>query len=206
MYGGLGMANLGNQLELDRCPHCGTDRPNLYRVAHFKVPDAGGTEKVWVGYACARCGGAVFGWYWALSGSTYAEEVFPSPQVVDEAIPERARAYLAQALQSLSAPAGAVMLTASAVDALLKEKGYVDGSLHSRIDTAAKDHVITEDMAAWAHEIRLDANDQRHADVASQLPTTEDAAQTIEFATALGQFMFVLPSRVRRGISAAKGS
>lgn len=199
------MVDLGSHLELERCPHCGIDRPNLSRATRFGTADAGGAERVWVGYACARCGGVVFGWHWALSGSS-AEAIFPPPQVVDEAIPERARTYLAQALQSVNAPAGAVMLTASAVDALLKEKGYVDGTLHSRIDTAAKDHVITEDMAAWAHEIRLDANDQRHADVASQLPTTEDAAQTIEFATALGQFMFVLPSRVRRGISAAKGS
>jgi hypothetical protein len=31
------------------------------------------------------------------------------------------------------------------------------------------------------------------------LPTPEDAVKVIEFATALGQFLFVLPARVERG-------
>lgn len=51
------------------------------------------------------------------------------------------------------------MLAASAVDALLKLKGYTAGSLYARIEKAAEDHVITQDMAKWAHEVRLDAND-----------------------------------------------
>jgi Domain of unknown function (DUF4145) len=55
------------------------------------------------------------------------------------------------------------MLAASAVDAMLKHKNYTVGSLKDRIDKAANDHLITSEMAAWAHEIRLDANDERHA-------------------------------------------
>jgi len=91
------------------------------------------------------------------------------------------------------------MLTASAVDAMLKEKGYKDGTLYRRIDDAAKDHLITSEMAAWAHEIRLEANDQRHADEGSSLPNAADAAKAIEFANALAQFLYVLPARVERG-------
>jgi hypothetical protein len=91
------------------------------------------------------------------------------------------------------------MLTASSVDAMLKSKGYKEGTLYSRIDQAAKDHVITEEMAAWAHEIRLDANDQRHSDEAAPLPNEADAEKVIEFASALAQFLFVLPARVARG-------
>ena len=55
-------------------------------------------------------------------------------------------------------------------------------------------------MAHWAHEVRLDANDQRHADQAADLPTTEDAKRVIDFASAFAEFLFVLPSRVQRGI------
>lgn len=91
------------------------------------------------------------------------------------------------------------MLTASAVDAMLKDKGFKDGSLYTRIDTAAKDHLITDEMAAWAHEIRLDANDQRHADEEGVLPSAADAEKVIEFASALAQFLYVLPARVERG-------
>jgi hypothetical protein len=98
------------------------------------------------------------------------------------------------------------MLAASSVDAMLKAKGYKEGSLYSRIDKAAKDHVITPEMAAWAHEVRLDANDQRHADEGAALPTGDDARRVVEFTSALGQFLFVLPSRVQRGLEAAKSS
>ena len=54
-------------------------------------------------------------------------------------------------------------------------------------------------MAAWAHEVRLDANDQRHADEGAPLPAEADAAKVIEFAKALAEFLFVLPARVARG-------
>jgi hypothetical protein len=95
------------------------------------------------------------------------------------------------------------MLTASAVDAMLKAKGFTEGSLYKRIDQAASEHAITSDMAAWAHDIRVDANDERHADDKTALPTEADAQRCVEFARALAEFMFVLPERVRRGRAAA---
>ena len=82
---------------------------------------------------------------------------------------------------------------------MLKEKGYRDGSLHSRIETAANDHLITEEMAAWAHEIRLDANAQRHADESAPLPSEADAKKVVEFAQTLAHFLFVLPTMVKSG-------
>jgi predicted protein tyrosine phosphatase len=82
---------------------------------------------------------------------------------------------------------------------MLKDKGYKEGSLNSRIDQAAKAHLITAEMAAWAHEIRLDANDQRHADEDAALPAEADARKVIDFASALAQFLYVLPARVARG-------
>ncbi|BAP41280.1 putative uncharacterized protein [Pseudomonas sp. StFLB209] len=124
--------------------------------------------------------------------------MWPAAQSVDEAVPARAKDFLEQAVKSLQAPAGAVILAASSVDAMLKEKGLKEGSLYKRIDTAAQQHLITEEMAAWAHEVRLGANDQRHADDDAPLPSTEDAQQAIEFVQALAQFLFVLPSRVAR--------
>jgi len=95
------------------------------------------------------------------------------------------------------------MLAASAVDAMLKAKNFTTGSLYARIDEAAKKHVITPEMAQWAHDVRLDAKDQHHADDSAPLPTTDDARRAVDFAAALGQFMFVLPARVQRGLSQA---
>ncbi len=98
------------------------------------------------------------------------------------------------------------MLCASAVDAMLKAKGYTSGNLYGRINKAADDHLITEGMKEWAHEVRLDANDQRHADEAAALPTTAAAQRSIEFAQALGQFLFVLPAQVARGRAATQAT
>ncbi len=98
------------------------------------------------------------------------------------------------------------MLSASAVDAMLKEKGYTKDSLYKRIDQAAADHLITDAMAKWAHEIRLDANEQRHADVSATLPTDKDAKLTFDFAIAFAEYLFVLPSKVASGITDATAS
>lgn len=98
------------------------------------------------------------------------------------------------------------MLTASAVDAMLKEKGYKDGDLYPRINKAVEDGLITEEMGQWAHEIRLDANDQRHADENADLPDAANASKCIEFARSLAQFLFVLPAQVQRGLSSAQNT
>lgn len=176
--------------------------PNLSRQNLFETTDhTNANRRVWSIYVCGRCGGVVT----AASTNPDAEvlEVFPMGEVVDELIPERPKAYLQQALESIHAPAGAVMLAASAVDAMLKAKEYIDGSLYHRIDKAKNANLITEDMAKWAHEVRLDANEQRHADAATDLPTQDDAVRIINFATALGEILFVLPQRVQRGIQDA---
>ena len=86
---------------------------------------------------------------------------------------------------------------------MLKAKALTSGSLYSRIDEAAKQNLITEEMAKWAHEVWLDANDQRHSDEQAPLPDRAQAEKCVEFATALAQLMFVLPARVRRGLASA---
>jgi hypothetical protein len=88
----------------------------------------------------------------------------------------------------------------------LKAEGYKDGTLYERIDLAAKNHLITDSMAKWAHEVRLDANDQRHADENAPLPTEADARHSVDFAMSLAQFLIVLPARVKRGLAKATGT
>lgn len=189
----------GNQLALARCPHCGTARPLLLLKWYELSEDCNGNSKsYWAVYRCNTCGGMVA----AVSPDGALSPVsryWPASVEVAEDIPPRARDYLTQAADSLQSPSGAVMLCASSIDAMLKASGYKDGSLYARIDKSAEDHVITADMAAWAHEVRLDANDQRHADEEAPLPTLADAKRAFEFAQALAQLMFVLPARVARG-------
>lgn len=192
--------NQGNQLPLDRCPHCNVAKPLLTRLlGPVATKDhADGNERAWSNYVCASCGGVMLVCS-PQNANTNITHFWPPPQAVADVVPARAKEFLSQAIASQHAPAGAVMLTASAVDAMLKDKGYKDGSLNARIDAAARDHLITTEMAAWAHEIRLDTNDQRHADEGAVLPSAADSAKVIEFASALAQFLYVLPARVERG-------
>lgn len=187
------------QLELARCPHCSVASPHLALAWNVTTTDhSGSQQRYWVVYRCASCGGLILTAGHG-SGMGTVVEMYPLAPHVDEAVPERAREYLNQALETLHAPAGAVMLTASAVDAMLKVKGYKNGSLNDRIRKAAADHLITDEMAAWAHDVRLDANEQRHADEQAPLSTQDDARRTVDFALALAEYLFVLPGRVKRG-------
>ena len=191
--------NHGSQLPLDRCPHCGVARPVLVQQWKASTKDhADQNPRFWTGYKCYSCGGIVMA-VSPHSAGAEINQIWPAQDTVSDTVPPRAREFLSQAIASIHAPSGAVMLTASAVDAMLKERGLKSGSLNARIDEAAANHLITAEMAAWAHEIRLDANDQRHADEAASLPTAEDASKALEFAKALAQFLYVLPARVARG-------
>ncbi|MCW2362675.1 MULTISPECIES: DUF4145 domain-containing protein [Sphingobium] len=125
-------------------------------------------------------------------------QIHPEMEVVSDVLPLRAKKFLQQAIESRHAPDGALMLAASAIDAMLKEMSYKDGSLYSRIETATRDGVLTAEMREWAHEIRLSANEPRHADDDFEGATPEDAEQVIEFSKALGQYLFELPAKVKK--------
>jgi hypothetical protein len=200
------MPTLSNNLVLDRCPHCRVDQPLLALVANHESKDHAGHNGRWWGlYSCRRCGGAVVAS--AKTMGNAVPEVIPSPSSVsDAAVPERARAYLQQAGDTLHAPAGSIMLSAGAVDDMLKAKNYKDGSPYTRIEQAAEARVLTPEMSRWAHDVRLDANDQRHADERAALPTPEDARKCLDFALALAEFMYILPARVQRGIASAQST
>ena len=96
------------------------------------------------------------------------------------------------------------MLCAGAVDAMLKVHGYTQGTLYIRIDKAKEDGLITAGMAEWAHDVRMDANDQRHADEKAPLPDESAAERSLDFAMALAELLFVLPERVKRGMGGSE--
>lgn len=194
---------LKGTLNIERCPHCAVATPHLERKHHLETnSSSGGDRRWWAIYVCRRCGGLVTAFSRHGSNSAVNEYYPGSPEVAD-ALPARARSYLRQALESLHAPAGSIMLCAAAVDAMLKEQGYAEGSLYTRIDKAVEEGLITEGMGKWAHAVRLEANEQRHADVEAALPSTEDAERSVDFTTALGQLLFVLPAKVKEGLASA---
>lgn len=205
------MDRLGSPLRLvKRCPHCGIAHPDIYFIHAPQEPlrrGDGGQVARWGMYGCSTCGSAI------LAEGNPAEGSINNPQVIryiPEAkqahgdLPDSAMRYLDQAMQSLQSPDAAAVMAGSAVDAMLKQIGYEKGSVYSRIDEALKQNRITEGMAEWAHSVRLGANRPRHVDKDAPHVSMSEAAQSVEFAEALGNFLFVLTAKIQRGIEASK--
>lgn len=204
---------------VSRCPHCSIASPLLRCVwssaehetggNHFPItPQDGGELKYWWLYCCSSCGGMIAvksGIHSTHLGNRYVfEEMYPAPKKAHEDIPETARNYLQQAMDTIHAPDAAAVMAGSAVDAMLKDKGYSEGSLYHRIDQALQDHVLTDGMANWAHEVRLGSNRPRHSDAKRPHVSREEAIQSVEFAEALAHFLYVLTARIQRGTDKAR--
>lgn len=178
---------------MDRCPHCGIASPNMANRCHIEVD---GAQEYYVVVQCQSCKHCTM-MRTTIFGSI--QEVWPSAKTYSSDIPERARKKLMEAQGTLGFPSPSILCSCAAIDWMLKAKGYTQGNLFPRIERAASDHVITEDMKAWAHEVRLGANAERHADMDEPEPTREDAERLLKFAEALAEILFELPARVQRG-------
>lgn len=200
---------------LDRCPHCNVANPLLSQewTSIIATPDRRGSRG-YATYQCSKCCRVVMVESRQTMGTPqsgysqgqlpdHIENIYPNPTVIDSNLPEEAQRYLKQAVNTVFAPDASVVMSASAVDAMLKAKNYKDGSLYTRIARAIEDHVLTEDMGKWAHKVRLDANAVRHADEEIAPPKETDARMVLEFASALGDFLFVFTARVEEGIKEA---
>jgi len=190
---------------ISRCPHCGVASPLLVQIWRGPTPSADWTKNFWGCYFCTRCGGLVTAKASIESNLTngYVDEVHPQAPSAHEDIPDVARRFLQQAMDTIHAPDAAAVMAGAAVDAMLKELGYEKGSVYSRIDEALRDNKLTQGMAAWAHVVRLGSNRPRHADKEHPHVSSEEAKQSVEFAEALGNFLFVLSAKINRGIAAA---
>jgi hypothetical protein len=189
-----------SHLELDRCPHCRVANPLLSAIQAFNSSSGSLLAAYqWRVYLCSKCGLPILGGCHRNEIQIRPELIFPKPDQIGDGMPKKAQVFLTQALESVHAPSGAIMLCASAVDAMLKEKGLKSESLYSRIEKAVEQHLITKEMSLWAHDVRLDANDERHADETAPLPDEADAKRCIDFVKALADFLFILPSRIEKG-------
>ena len=192
-----------------RCPFCNVVDPLLERVWATDTPTerADGEKSTWwAAYKCKTCGSVMSVSAKHLGDWFSIEHAYPEPKQAHGDIPEPARTYLQQAYETLHAPDAAAVMAGSAVDAMLKKHQLTEGSLYTRIDEALKLNILTQGMADWAHEVRLGSNRPRHADSDNPHVSAKEAEQSVEFAEALGNFLFVLTARIERGIEAAKAA
>jgi hypothetical protein len=191
--------------DVRRCPHCGIANPQMVMLWHSQNQIVGSDRAWeaywWATYNCTTCGGVVLA---KLYSTNAVVRLYPEPRTAHDDIPEPAKRFLQQAYETLHAPDAAAVMAGSAVDAMLKKLEYNDGSLYSRIDQAVREHKLTVAMGEWAHEVRLGSNRPRHADEQRPHVSNEEAKQSVEFAEALANFLFVLSARIERGQKAAK--
>lgn len=202
------MRLVDNLAGIPRCPHCGVANPQFMRlwISEGRVPrSTPGPTNYWAIFSCTSCGDCVSAQGGPNQDSAKANvtAIFPEPKKAHKDIPEMARRYLQQAYETLHAPDAAALMAGSAVDAMLKEYDYEEGSLYTRIDKAVNDHLLTDAMGKWAHEVRLESNRPRHADAENPHVSTDEAKQSVEFAEALAYFLFVLKAQIDRGIELA---
>jgi hypothetical protein len=192
--------------DVRNCPHCGVANPQMAAQWKSQQPikgrDPGWQSYVWACYNCTTCGGVVL--TRVLPDSPIVARIYPATRTAHSDIPEPAKTFLQQAFETLHAPDAAAVMGGSAVDAMLKALGYTEGSLYSRIDKAVVDHKLTAAMGDWAHEVRLGSNRPRHADKENPHVNPAEAKQSVEFAEALANFLFVLSAKIERGKEDAK--
>ncbi|MEL7029311.1 MAG: DUF4145 domain-containing protein, partial [Pseudomonadota bacterium] len=154
----------------------------------------------WSAFSCTSCGGIVVAFSDRIDGHIFAQQYFPPPDTsIPSNLPDRAAQKLSEAMRIGKQSAAATrMLCASSIDFMLKAHELREGSLYARIKQAADQHLITQAMANWAHEVRLASNEDRHADEDVD-PTPEQAEQCLALADAFGRYLFTLPAMVEEG-------
>ena len=188
-------------LGITNCPHCGVAHPFLTRVwasEQHVIRATSGASSRWAAFACTSCGSIVTakGNPNETVSNPLVQDIFPPIWEAHPSLPERVASYLSQARATLANPDASVVMSASTIDAMLKHHKLTDGSLYKRIEEAVQAGVLTSTMAEWAHRVRLDANNPRHADDATPNLSVEDAHRAFEFADALSTYLFVLPSKM----------
>lgn len=196
--------------DVDRCPYCGATRPTMLELWKEKIPVGPSDERFreWGAYKCQSCYSVV------LTGSEVSADrqddvhrvalMWPVLRKSSADLPDAAKKYLDQAFRCIHSPDGCAMLVGLAVDAMLKGRGLVKGSLCERINQAVEGSILTAEMSEWAHAVRLESNRPRHADTEDPHVSEDEARQVIQFAEALGEILFTLPSRVKAGLTKAR--
>ena len=194
-------------LDLPRCPWCHTATPTLRRIWHYPPQPINPGADIWENFQCSRCQNII------LTKLEYEEcfdenkwritQILPSSsQQLDESIPEQARDFLGEAQDAIGSPHASILVCSCALDVMLREKGIKksEGDLYTRIEMAAQQNLITQNMAKWAHQVRLVANESRHPDEDVSPAIQEEARQSLEFTLALAEILYALPARVTKGL------
>jgi len=188
------------------CPHCGTKRV-AFTIRSQTNWKRDCSPYLWDTFAtCGCCDRGVVATF-KISGITIPpseclEQQTPitlreiAPALPDTGAPshtpENVARFFEQAMANLPNnwdAAGAMFR--KALDTGLKHRfPGITGTLFTRIKKAAKKHELTSDLAAWAHQIRLNGNKAAHEE---ELFSQQDAKRLSVFTEMVLRYLFTLP-------------
>lgn len=204
-----------------QCAHCGARNSAMSVRGAFQNPR---TLTDWSVFAtCEACGnGSVAfvaanttsananpsGYTGDLSTATHSyrvQDVFPkhADTSAPESVPPAATKAFQEGAENLhdGRYTSAIAMFRRALDVGLKEfPSDIDAwRLEKRIDKLADAGLITKDLQAWAHKIRLEGNDAVHE---LDDPSKEQANEVHLFTELLLTYLFTLPAKIRANLPA----
>ena len=199
----------GNQLAIDRiiCAFC--NERGGFTVEHHaekRKPNAG-KRLNFDTLKCGSCGGYVLVLWSATSmpidlQGLHNFEVLPWPQSIDEYPthwPEPVGRHWMQAQRSLlneNWDAAAVMARSS-MQAALRDKGAVGGSLNQEIKDLAGKGILPPLMEEWSHQVRELGNDSAHPKPAQPATQPRDAHDITQFLSFMLRYLYDLPKQIK---------
>ena len=184
------------------CPHCReatevtrarVDLPLQITGVHvYAEYTSGRGAKWWIG-VCNACRNVVL--VMERGVRIYPQPV-PSP--TDQRVSKNIREDLDEAKLCLSVGAfrGSATLSRRALQAACVARGAPKMLLWKQINWLREQAHITEDVKAWAHEVRFVGNDGAHPpeDPAAEAVTEKDAENVLELTEQLLDVLFVMPA------------
>jgi hypothetical protein len=215
--------NYGN-VQLAICPFCYAKNPGLHLIhltdIELSLPQArllgdqvaeGACQ--WALYSCTSCLLCIsvcIAQAWGATGRLRTVLAFPTIVSSHSRLkdtPSSARDYLLEAERiRRDSPRSSILATATAIDHMLKHRGYKTGSLYERINAAVAAQEFPKSIGDWAHEVRLDANDIRHADEHTDPSyySAQRADLLWRLAATISDVWFGIPAEIARGRAATK--
>lgn len=184
------------------CPYCQTRHVSFeIRTVHNRKIATGPFE-AYALVVCGFCNRAAVAVFKGpdpgrILDSQFLDALHPSMDVSPpQYLPDNVERCYVEAVTIMgTAPTAAGMTFRKTLEVALKTIRPNDqGNLKKRIDAAAKAGAITEDLAKWAHRIRLDGNEAAHED---QPFSSNELEELHRFTELVLRYLFTLPGMLK---------
>lgn len=192
----------GAQLALHQitCPFC--DERGNFKVAHHAEKKKPNGNKIlnFDTLECGNCRGYVM-CLWSANHGHHAYRVLPWPLKYEkhpEHWPSSVGRYWLQAKRSVASENwdAAAVMTRSAMQVSLRDKGATGANLKQEIDDLANKGVLPPIMKEWANTLRELGNDSAHPQPHQTPTAARDAQDIVRYLDFLLEYLYDLPKQI----------